>query len=309
MTNPRFRSPRHTLIPVLASFLALAWISPAQAQVTYSGRAFGASVDSVLAPPDGVVFADTGELPPAGGMLSVDEIGPVGVPGVLSASFLAASTSGGNNVAMSAASLNSLSILPGEASIEVSFVNAETSATCDGVTGSAFIENLSIGGSEVFPTGVPNEEILIPGVGQLVINEQIASSGPGSQAITVNGLHLTLDTGGEIVVASAESDIGGCQAVCHDFVTGGGWIDVGSERGNFGFNAGFKPNASSPTVSFNYIDHNTGMQVKSTGITLYVQGATSTTRHFEGSAKIDGASGTYAVDVAGGNIQLHGTCE
>ena len=80
-----------------------------------------------------------------------------------------------------------------------------------------------------------------------------------------------------------------------------------------------------------YIDHGSdGLKVKRTGVTAY--SGTGTSRHIEGTADIDGASGTYAVDVAdngepgrndtfslklsngytasgnlaGGNIQLHG---
>jgi len=327
MTTPRLQSLRHALIPVLASFLALAWISPAQAQVTYSGRAFGASID-------GATFADTGELPPSGGTLEASEPA-VDVNG-LTATGLFASTSGANGVASSLASLNSLVISSGELSlVEALFVVAEATANCDGVVGATDISpELIVQGVPVEVTGQPNQQVPIPGVGLLVVNEQTISSGNGSQVITVNALHLFLEAGGEIVVASARSDVHGCTTVCHDFVTGGGWINVDAKRGNFGFNAGFKPNASSPTASFNYIDHNTGMHVKSTSITVYVQGASPTTRHFEGDATIDGVSGTYSVDVAdndepgttdtfaivlsngyaaggtlaGGNIQLHGEC-
>ena len=229
MTKSFIRSVAHVPVAILALFLGLAWISPAQAQVTYSGRAFGASVG-------GVPFADTGDLPPGGGTLdaSLDAVDAGG----LSATTLMASTSGGSDVASSFASLNNLVISEGEQPlVEAQFVVAETTATCDGVVGQTSIApELIVQGVAVPVTGEPNQQVPIPGVGLLVVNEQILASGD----ITVNALHLTLDSGAEFVVASARSDIHGCTTVCHDFVTGGGWIPLGSSRGNFGFNAGFK---------------------------------------------------------------------
>lgn len=323
MTNPRRRFPEQLLLPGLALCLGLAWTSPARAQTTYGGRAFGAFVD-------GVPYADTGELPPGGGTLNASQ-DTLDVDG-LSAFALLASTSGGSGVASSFASLNNLKISENEQSIvEAQFALAEVTADCGGLAGQTTIApELIVRGRPVAVTGDPNQQVPIPGVGLLVVNEQVLAAGE----ITVNALHLTLDSGAEFVVASARSDIHGCTTVCHDFVTGGGWIPLGSSRGSFGFNAGFKPNAKSPTVAFNYIDHASGMHVKATGITSYVQGATPATRHFEGSASIDGQPGSYAVDVtdngepgrfdvfaislstgysasdtlAGGNIQLHGQC-
>jgi hypothetical protein len=325
-------------VPGLALFLGLAWISPAQAQVTYSGRAFAASIDPLLQPPSGVVFADTGPLPPGGGLLTAS-LPSADVGDLFKATGLAASTSGGNNVAASSASLNSLQLFLSEngAVISASFVSAETQASCDGgATGATEIVDLVVDGSPVDVTGDPNQTVSTS-VGVLVINEQTITPQNGGFAITVNALHLVLaGSAGEIVVARTESDIAGCAStVCHDFVTGGGWIPLRTTRGNFGFNAGFKPNASSPTVSFNYIDHDTGMHVKAASITVYVVGSSPTTRHFEGDASIDGVLGTYAVDVSdngepgtadtfamvlsngyavggtlgGGNIQLHGECD
>src|SRR5437879_9272864 len=82
-------------------------------------------------------------------------------------------------------------------------------------------------------------------------------------------------------------------------MTGGGWINVGKSTANFGFNAGYKPGSSSPEIHFNYIDHNSGMQMKATSISVYRQGDTATTRHMEGNAEINGVSGfTYSIDVA-----------
>jgi hypothetical protein len=88
-------------------------------------------------------------------------------------------------------------------------------------------------------------------------------------------------------------------------------------------------------VHFNYIDHSMGKKIRATSITVYVQGRTSTSRHFEGEAEVNGTSGYYYyIDVddqgepgredtltlrlsdgyenggilKGGNIQLHKPC-
>src|SRR5438105_2005769 len=89
-------------------------VSPAQAGVTYSGRAFAAFVNVPTLGVGPTTVSDTGELPPSGGFQSAD-FATVGAPGVLNASLLVASTSGANGVASSRASLADLVVLPGNA--------------------------------------------------------------------------------------------------------------------------------------------------------------------------------------------------
>jgi len=328
---------------VLVLVVGLAGTSPARAEITYSGRAFAAYVNVPTLGVGPLYISDTGELPSTGGSLSAAFLSTQ-VLNVLSAEVLVASTSGANNSANSSASLANVVVLPGHpAQVTASFVRAETAATCGGVQGSTEVAELTFGGMtiEVPPGGFPpNTRVELPGVATLTINEQTMSSSGHFQEITVNALRLKLATGDEVILSSAHSDIN-CvpppPPVCHDFVTGGGWITPGGKQANFGFNAGFKPNAPTPTVHFNYIDHNTSMKVKATSITAYVQGGSATARHFEGSAEIDGISGyTYSIDVAdngepgrhrdtvsvslsngysaggtldGGNLQLHKPCD
>ena len=106
-----------------------------------------------------------------------------------------------------------------------------------------------------------------------------------------------------------------------------------TDRGTFAVAGGVKNGAFWGHLE--YIDHGTGLRVKGTGVTAYdVSGPTE--RHVEGTAEINGASGTYSVDVAdngepsrgadtfsirlstgysaagklaGGNIQLHKPCQ
>jgi len=328
--------------------------STATAGVTYSGRAFGAFVNvnllGLVVGPE--TLSDTGPLPPSGGLLT-NQLETVSVPGVLSATLMPTMTSGANGVARSEASLAELMVLPGNAAqVTASFVRAESEATCSGVRGATEAVDVTFAGqSIVVDPFAPNQTFDVPGVARLVINEQKTSTGGGTQDITVNAIHLTVTADSvvtaEVIVSSAHSDVQGCPGCppkppCStDFVTGGGWIKVGNSKANFGFNAGFKPNATTPEIHFNYIDHNSGMQMKATSISVYRQGDTAkgdtaTTRHMEGNAEINGVPGfTYSIDVAdngepgqntdtlkislsnnysaggalaGGNIQLHKPC-
>ena len=327
--------------------------STAAAGVTYSGRAFGAFVNVNLL---GLVvgpeyLSDTGPLPPSGGLLT-NQLETVSIPGVLSATLMPTMTSGANGVARSEASLAALAVLPGNpAAVTATFVRAESEATCNGVRGATEVADVTFAGQAItVDPFAPNQTFEVPGVARLVINEQKTSTGGGTQDITVNAIHLTVTADSvvtaEVIVSSAHSDVQGCPGCppkppCADFVTGGGWIKVDNSKANFGFNAGFKPNATTPEIHLNYIDHNSGMQMKATSISVYRQGDTATTRHMEGNAEINGVPGfTYSIDVAdngepgrhtdtfaielnganfhysagsgetleGGNIQLHKPC-
>lgn len=338
---------RFALACLLLMF-GIAWASPARADVTYSGRAFAVFLNVPTLGVGPTTVSDTGELPPSGGFQSAD-FATVGAPGVLNASLLVASTSGANGVARSRASLVDLVVLPGNAAqVTASFVQAESEATCNGVRGSTEVANATFGGQAIaVDPFAPNQTFVIPNpiggppVATLIINEQKTASGGGTQDITVNAVHLTLATGDEVILSSAHSDVKGCPGCppkppCADFMSGGGWINVGNSKADFGFNAGYKPNSSTPEIHFNYIDHNSGMQMKATSISVYRQGDTATTRHMEGNAEINGVSGfTYSIDAAdngepgrntdslkislsngysaggtlgGGNIQLHRPC-
>src|SRR3989454_9213130 len=322
--------------------------STATSGVTYSGRAFGAfvfvdvSLLGVAVGPE--TLSDTGELPPSGGLLT-NQLETVTIPGVLSATLMPTMTSGANGVARSEASLAELAVLPGNAAaVTASFVRAESEATCNGVRGVTEVADVTFAGQAItVDPFAPNQTFDIPGVARLVINEQKTSTGAGTHELTGNVIHLTVTADSvvtaEVIVSSAHSDVQGCPGCppkppCStDFVTGGGWIKVGNSKANFGFNAGFKPNSSTPEIHFNYIDHNSGMQMKATSISVYRRGDTATTRHMEGIAEINGVPGfTYSIDVAdngepgrdtdtlnislsngytaggpldGGNIQLH----
>lgn len=191
----------------LVLIFGLAWVSPVQAH-TFGGRAFSAFVN---VPPLGagpVYISDTGELSPDGGWNGAGLLSTA-VPNVLSADVLNAATSGANyetagNKADSSTSLADIVVLPGNlAQVAASFVYAQAAVTAGVPQGSTQINDLTFGGVPVTVTGLPNQTVEIPGVAQLIINEQTVTS----QGITVNALHLILGTGGEVILASAGSSI------------------------------------------------------------------------------------------------------
>src|SRR3989454_12146893 len=222
-------------------FAGLIAASSAQAQTTYSGRAFAAFVNAL-----GVnqTVSDTHDLPPTGG-LQTAELADVTVPGVLSAQLLIARTSGANGVAESSAALADVNVLNGL--VTATFIRAESAATCNGVRGSTEVVGLTVAGKAVeidaFAQSQPvTVEVLNVGTVKVVVNEQNSTTSPGSREITVNAVHVTV-TGllqAEVILSSAHSDINGCPSSvgggggcppapeCHDFVTGGGVIAVAS---------------------------------------------------------------------------------
>jgi hypothetical protein len=204
-----------------------------------------------------------------------------------------------------------------------------------GVTGSgvSLVENLTINGQPVVVTGQPNQQVLMTGVGYVLINEQHFGSG----YMTVRALHIMI-TGisADVVVAEAVAGMTSGSIDCggsNDYVTAGGWI-VGTpsgERGTFGAAGGM--NAAGLWGHLVFIDHNSGSEIHGTGVTSYVV-VNSTTRHIEGTCDIDGVPGSYSLDLTdngepgssdmfdlmlsngyhaggtlnGGNVQLHVPC-
>ena len=96
------------------------------------------------------------------------------------------------------------------------------------------------------------------------------------------------------------------QQQCFDFVTGGGFFfgsSDGSDRINFGFNAGFKNGTNVPLMAdLNLVDHNSGRHVKIQSADSYGPGGFLFTdpchcRFFRGSGTSDGTPVQYEVDV------------
>jgi len=312
----------------------------------YSGEA---SVVQIQVPLLGVdkTIVHAGPLPAKGGaahdhLLALSYgVGPVAV----NAEVLHAAAVAQGKTSRAEASVANVDLVIAGHTISADFLMARATAQCTSgtasVSGSSQVAELVLDGQEIvgleFP---PNTTINLVDAAQVVtviINEQSSTVTPDQGEITVNALHVTVlnpldhTVVADVVISSAHADIdcAGRNPV-GDFVTGGGWI-TGTPSGlpaNFGVAGGIKNTGLWGHLT--YIDHGARLHVKGTGVTAYsVTGPTS--RHIEGTCEIDGAAGTYQVDVSdngepgrddtftislssgyyasgtlvGGNIQLH----
>ncbi len=205
-----------TLLMVLTLMLVAATETNAQ---RYSGRATAVrtTVGVPLISPVTTAVNDTGELPAAGGSITLASAGAsIGTPPFLTAGASSSMTSGGANASHSETSVSNLNFSVLGNTIMATTVATRTDCSCPtgSCTGSTTIVGLTLNGSTVTVTGAVNQTIILtagplgPVVGTLVINEQI--SGPGS--ITVNGLHVNVTDSAtgittDVVVASSHSDI------------------------------------------------------------------------------------------------------
>jgi hypothetical protein len=341
MTNKRNVSPiflKGSLFLALLLVISLGFSSEARAEVKFSGQATGAKVTLIGLSP--VVLSDTGPLPESGGALEASLL-DVEVPGVLSATVLHATTVGQGDRSRSEASAAEVSISVNGNTIGAGFLMSRAEAACTAagpaVQGGSEVVALVINGIPVTVGTEPNFTIDLPGGGKIIINEQKEVINDNKADISVTALHVIIPGVADIEVAKAHADVicgGGPDcAGKKDFITGGGWImTLGGSKGTFGVGGGLKNGELWGHLV--YIDHGTKMRVKGTAVTGYhVTGPTS--RRIEGDCEINGAAGTYTVDVSdmgepgkgmdtfslrlsggytasgnlsGGNIQLHNPC-
>ena len=85
--------------------------------------------------------------------------------------------------------------------LTASLVSAQADASCAGVHGASTLSAIAFAGIAVSVTGQANQRVSVPGVGTLILNEQIV----GTLSITVNALHLILATGQELILCSCHS--------------------------------------------------------------------------------------------------------
>lgn len=159
-------------------------------------------------------------IPVYGGLASGSTEG-ASLPGILSASGLTTITSGMPDVSTTSSQttseLGGVSLLNGVVRVEQvvavasSYVNS-TGAASDGV-GSSLL-GLVVAGQSIGGTPAPNTRMSLPGVGYVILNEQILSgNGSTTSGITVNMIHLVTTaplTGiktGEVILGSATSAV------------------------------------------------------------------------------------------------------
>jgi len=177
-------------------------------------------------------------------------------------------------------------------------VVAMASSTANGATATSNAEGSTLVGLTVNGLSLgdvsppPNTRIDIPGVGRVILNEQISDGdGVHTTALTVNMIHVVLAgaVAGDIIVASAHSDVNFTPAPTPvtGFMTGGGRLGTGRTIATFGFNA--RPSLQG---QLQYIDHAQGLTVHSTGMTDYRSlGGTCVT--FSGPARVNNTDGFH----------------
>ena len=163
------------------------------------GRAYGLFIHVPSRGVANTYFADTGWLPGRGGNIRRN-VPNANIPGVVVSSSLTATTEGDDCEGESGASVGTTVLLPGDPA-EVSFTLA-TSADDDSCCANegddpelAIIQDLTIGGIPVTVTGQFNQQVVIPGVGTLMINEVVteADDDCDDDDFTVNALHLVIN--------------------------------------------------------------------------------------------------------------------
>lgn len=148
-------------------------------------------------------LADTGTL--------TDPSQPVGsgsplgsIPGLLTAESLHAAAMAWTDQVVSEASLANLAMTVASTGISADFIMSRAQVVSGAAgTGIATIEGLAIGGVPVSVSGIPNQQISLPGL-SVILNEQTQTA----SGIVVNALRVrTLDGLTDVVVGSAKAGI------------------------------------------------------------------------------------------------------
>lgn len=287
-----------------ACLIVIFGLGQAEAQDSVSGEAYGVSVNAagttVPKTPDAV-------LPPGGGMTQAEAAG-ISVPNLVGTDALSALSTGAIGGAVSLSTVKNVNLLDGlitaKLVVPISSSSADGGSAESDAAGSALVD-LVVNGVPVEVTA-PNTTIDIPGVGTVILNEQVPSGdGTSSSGLVVNMIHVVLKdplTGtktGDIVVGSAASGVslspfvgahvlppGACL-----FYTGGGRLDPTvplsrQDFGTFGFNATTRnsPGGCGPAGQVEYHDHHYDIDIH--GTSADIDSFDDFCAHFTGSARV-----------------------
>lgn len=200
---------------IVRTLLALTLLAGAVQAQTVTGKAFGtyANIAGV------VTQSPVATLPSTGGM-ATGQADAFSVAGLADGQQLNAVTTGAvdnqKTGAQSVSEVESVSAAGGAISADIVTAVATSYVNNSGggrdASGSGFT-NLVVNGVPVTTEVEPNTRIDLPGVGYVVLNEQIASgNGVSSFGITVNMIHVVLQnlfgqTTGEVIIGSASSSV------------------------------------------------------------------------------------------------------
>lgn len=290
--------------------------APAPASTTYSGHANALRIDDVDVPvPGPIILADTGQLSASGGVLEASEsnyqlLGADGVTVALGVDLAYATTAGDGPEATADGNLTAFEVrmnaAPGIVEILADYVGGSASASVAAngnvsTTASASVENLRVNGAVVAISGAVNQTVVFPG-GHLVINEQTTTNTGGTVGIKVVALHVFIDgcMNGSFGVAEAGIAAGSTPPPPDDHacgkLTGGGWIPGPSGgKATFGISGGIRRGEFWGHLE--YVDHDTGLKVKSTRVTNYIPNPNvPDCRIISYDVEINGLPGTATVD-------------
>jgi hypothetical protein len=192
----------------LGLVLPLTWAPRAAlAQGTATGQSYGVGVATAL-----VNQKVAQAVLPAGEMLAQNQVSDATVPGLVTAQSVFAIVNGGGtdgSDAVSSVTLGAVNVLNGLITAD-GVVAIATSTIGDANAEGSSLANLVVNGVQV-DNPAPNTRMTLPGVGFVVLNEQIPTSG----GMTVNMIHVVLQqtllgiqrTTGNIIVGSATSSV------------------------------------------------------------------------------------------------------
>ncbi len=176
--------------------------------ITFSGDA--AALDATVLNNARTIVSQAGPLPCSGGT-DTSSLPTVTVPGLLTATALSASTTGGGTQSASDASIATATLTVGGNTIAATLLSSEATASCSPgpvVAGDSVVLLLFINGTPIIVTGIPNQTIPLPGgTGQVVINEQISTVSANSGDITVTALHVVVNNVADVRVSTSHADI------------------------------------------------------------------------------------------------------
>ncbi len=226
-----------------------------------------------------------------------------GVPSVLSADVAHATTIGQADRTDSEASLADVNLTAGSNAISASLVTSHATAKCGSgsptASGSAQLSKLVVNGQPV-SVSVQNQTVPLLG-GSLTLNEQTPDpAAPNHAGLTVNALHVAISGVADVIISASHADVTcptGQPPACvgDDFMTGSGSMTTASgARVNFAIAGGFTNGKYWGHLLF--VNHGNGKTWKSTSMTAYRPGTTSTARHMEGTDDEDGRNGSFKDD-------------
>ncbi|SEP53495.1 choice-of-anchor P family protein [Amycolatopsis saalfeldensis] len=207
--------------PALALLATAATAAPsAVAADSPAGSAYGASASvSLLAGVlgDKGISVETGKIAPSStdGPTSASVV-DVPLKGLITAKAVTSSAKQDGDGPVQAkaavvdATLPVLAALAGSTP-KASVISSECKSTADGITASSDLANLDLGRIGKLPVGTaPNQKIGVPGVVQVIVNEQIKHA---DGSLTVNALHVKL-LGGKTLGALGSGDIVLASSTC-----------------------------------------------------------------------------------------------